>query len=182
MPTKLCTAVAMGLTILSHPALANPYDDCILQHMGTAQNQTAVYAIERACIDKTSVPIPPDDNFAGGLNANVGEFNTGDIGGPEHGLVVTMKNTTNYNVTEVIITIINKTTHELTRYPVAAFNEPLPPGMLLSGLGEPALTQIIKPGATRRFFARINEAAAKPSDFGSKFAWGVLPTKGIPPN
>jgi hypothetical protein len=105
----------VGLTILSHPALANPYDDCILQHMGTAQNQTAVYAIERACIDKTSVPIAPDDNFAGGLNANVGEFNTGDIGGPEHGLVVTMKNTTNYNVTEVIITIINKTTHELTR-------------------------------------------------------------------
>ena len=182
MPTKLCTAVAVGLTILSHPALANPYDDCILQHMGTAQNQAAVYAIERACIDKSSVPIPPDDNFGGGLNANVGEFNTGGIGGPEHGLVVTMKNSTNYNITEVIIVITDKTTHEVTRYPVSAFTEPLPPGMLLSGLGEPALTQIIKPGATQRFFVRINEAAGKPSDFGNKFARGVLPTKGIPTN
>ena len=92
-----------------------------------------------------------------------------------------MKNTTNYNITEVIIVITDKTTHEVTRYPVSAFTEPLPPGMLLSALGEPALTQI-KPGATQRFFVRINEAAGKPSDFGNKFAWGVLPTKGIPTN
>jgi hypothetical protein len=173
--------VAIGLLSLSAPALANPYDDCILQHMGTAQNQAAVYAIERACINKTSMPIPPDDNFAGGLTAAVGNFNTG-FGALEYGIVVTLKNTTNFNITEVVVTIHNKHSHEIARYPVTAFNEPLAPGALLTGLGEPALTQIIKPGEIRRFFVHINEAAATPSDFGNEFAWGVMPTKGIPPN
>ena len=84
------------------------------------------------------------------------------------------------NITEVIVIIHNKATHEITRYPAAEFHEPLPPGALLTGLGEPALIQIIKPGATRRFFVHINEASSKPSDFGNKFDWGVVPTKGIP--
>jgi hypothetical protein len=64
----------LGLLLLSTSAFANPYDDCILQHMGTAQNKDAVYAIERACISKTSAPIPFDDNFTGGLSADVGQF------------------------------------------------------------------------------------------------------------
>ena len=160
--------------------LANPYDDCILQYMGTAQNQAAVYAIERACMGKTSVSIPPDDNFTGGLSADVGNFNIG-FGGLEYGIVVTMKNTTNYNITEVMVSIINKTTHEVVRYPVTAFHAPLPPGAVITGLGEPAL-QIIKPGQTDRFFVHITEATANPSAFGKTFTWSVMPTKGIPAN
>lgn len=39
------------------PATANPYDDCILEHMANAQNKDAVYAIEKACINKTSIAI-----------------------------------------------------------------------------------------------------------------------------
>jgi hypothetical protein len=182
VPTKLCTAVAVGLTILSHPALANPYDDCILQHMGTAQNQAAVYAIERACIDKSSVPIPPDDNFGGGLNANVGEFNTG-----RHwwARAWTCRDDEKHHQLQYYRGNNRYYRQDYSRsYSISRFciHRTITPGMLLSALGEPALTQIIKPGATQRFFVRINEAAGKPSDFGNKFAWGVLPTKGIPTN
>jgi hypothetical protein len=56
--------------------------------MGTAQNQQAVYAIERACINKTSVEIPPDDAFDGGLGAAVGEFNIEASADRPAGLVV----------------------------------------------------------------------------------------------
>jgi hypothetical protein len=54
---KIDCVSAMLLTGLTAPARANPYDDCILEHMSTAQNEAAAYAIERACISKTSVPI-----------------------------------------------------------------------------------------------------------------------------
>jgi hypothetical protein len=172
-----------GPLLLTAPALGNPYDDCILQHMGTAQDKTAVNAIERACIAKTSIAIPPDDNFAGGLNANIGKFNTGSGAADNSGLLVTMKNTTIYNVTEVVVRIVNKRTQEIARYPIDSFSEPFPPGTVLTGLGEPALLQIVKPGETRRFFVHIDEAMTQPADdFGKKFTWGVTPTKGIPAN
>ena len=43
--------------IANGPARVNPYDDCILEHTSTAQNEAAAYAIERAYISKTSIPI-----------------------------------------------------------------------------------------------------------------------------
>jgi hypothetical protein len=92
MTTKSCIAATVfGLFIGTAPALANPYDDCILQHMGTAQNKAAVDAIERACIAKTSIAIPREEvaNFEGGMNAHVGNFNTG-FGSLEYGLLVEM--------------------------------------------------------------------------------------------
>jgi hypothetical protein len=174
--TALAAACASLLRTL--PALANPYDDCILQHMGTAQNKAAVHAIERACIGKTSIPIPPDDNFAGGIAAAVGNFNTGS-GAPEYGLLVTLKNTTNLNVTEVVIAIRNKDTKKAEEYPVHEFDESLPPGVMLTKLAEPAYRQIIKAGETRKFFVRIIEARDNPSEFPKRFTWGVVPTKGI---
>lgn len=181
MPAKLCVVMAVGWLMLSVPAVANPYDDCVLEHMVTAQNQAAAYAIERACISKTSVPIPPTDDFAGGLGADLGDFNTGNPFQLEYGLAVTLKNTTGFNITEVVVRIRNKNTGEITRYPVSAFSGPLLPGAMLTELGEPGLLQIIKPGETRRFFVHIEERAAASSDFEKAFAWGVTPTKGIPP-
>src|SRR6185436_5812756 len=79
-----------------------------------------------------------------------------------------------------IIVITDKTTHQVTRYPVSAFTEPLPPGMLLSGLEEPALTQIIKPGATQRFFVRISEAAGSPPTMGTNLHGVFCPPKVSP--
>src|SRR5580704_11295989 len=95
------------LSLLTVPALGNPYDDCILQHMGPAQNQAAVYAIERACIAKTSIAISRDEvaNFEVAANASVGTFNTGFS--LENGLLIELKNTTKFNITEVVVTVHN---------------------------------------------------------------------------
>jgi hypothetical protein len=110
----LIIAVTSGALLFADPTLGNPYADCILQHMGTAQNDAGVAAIERACIDNTSIAIPPDDTFAGDLNANVGNFNIGYGGAVEYGLLVTLKNTTNFDITQVVVTIRNKDTQQIT--------------------------------------------------------------------
>jgi hypothetical protein len=181
MTNKIAIASAAFASLpLAVPDLSNSYDDCILQHMGTAQNEAAVNAIERACIDKTSIAIPPDD-FKGGIDADLGNFNTGS-GTLEYGLLVTLKNTTNFNITEVVVIIRDKATNAATQYPVRDFDAPLPPGHLLTKLAEPAYRQIIRPGDTRKFFVRINEGKDNPSAFSKHFTWGVMPTKGIPTN
>jgi hypothetical protein len=183
MTTIFCIAATVfGLFIGTAPALANPYDDCILQHIGTAQNKAAVDAIERACIAKTAIAIPREEvsNFEGGINARVGQFNAG-FGSLEYGLLVEFKNTTKYNITEVVVTVQNKDTNKTAEYLVDAFNSPLPPGAVLTELAEPAYRQIIPSGKTWSFFVHINEVASD-GDFGKKFTWGVTPTKGIPPN
>jgi hypothetical protein len=184
MTTKFCsTAAVFGLLIGTAPALANPYDDCILQHMGTAQNKDAAYAIERACISKTSVVIPLEEvrNFEGGIRGNVGQFNVGS-GYPEYGLLIEFKNTTKYDITENIITVINNENNKFTEYPVDRLSSVLPPGTWITGLGDPALGQIIPSGKTVTFFVHINEVASSDGDFWKKFSWSARPTKGIPPN
>jgi hypothetical protein len=180
--TLISLACGAGLLSFAAPAVANPYDDCILQHMGTAQNEAAVNAIERACIAKTSIAIPREEvgNFESGTNASVGQFNTG-YGSLEYGLLVELKNTTKFNITEVVVTVRNKDTNKVTEYPVDTFDAPLPPGALLSKLAEPAYRQIIQSGKTWSFFVRATEVTKSTVvDFGKKFSWGVTPTKGIP--
>jgi hypothetical protein len=179
----ICLASAAGLLSLDISAtIANPYDDCILQHMGTAQNNAAVNAIERACISKTSVAVLQEETeMFEGETASVGRYNMGQ-GSLEYGLLVELRNTTKFNITEVIVTVRNTHTNKISEYPVDAFNSPLPPGAILSGLGDAALIQIIPSGKTRQFFVSITEGADKPADFGKHFSWGVVPSKGIPTN
>ena len=96
--TKLIALSAVLLTVLMVPARANPYDDCILEHMDTAPNETAAYAIERACVSKTSVPIAttPDVLSTEG-KARADHFNTGF--GYSYGLLVMINNSTIFNIT-----------------------------------------------------------------------------------
>jgi hypothetical protein len=175
---KTLLLAGFGAVALARAASANPYDDCILQYMGKAQDRGAVYAIERACISKTTVPIPNDPSFAG-LSANLGSFNMG-FGSLAWGLVITLKNTTAYSITQVKVFIRNKATKTDAEYVVDKFDEPLPVGTVLSGLGEPYLEQVIRPGQTQSFFTAISEVAKSADEFGKKYDWFVIPTQGIP--
>jgi hypothetical protein len=162
---RLAKFCALGFLVLSTPAVANPYDDCILQHMPTAQNDAAVRAIEMACINKTSVEIPWAQSEVSDTSAKIGMYNTGwgPVAPNVYGLVVTMKNTTTYYVTRVIMWVYSSDAH-ISRYDVDSFDEPLPPGVWNSGPGEPSFRQIIKPGETRRFVVPITERALKEYD------------------
>jgi hypothetical protein len=180
VPRLIPLACGAGLSLLAAPALGSPYDDCILQHMGTAQNQAAVHAIERACIAKTSIGIAEGTDL---VRATVGKFKMGFSF--QNGLLVELKNTTQFHITELIVTVQNKDTNKITEYPVDSFIMPtdLPPGYVITGLPETiAFMQIIPSGKTRTFFVHVTEVTDKFADFPKKFSWGIILTKGIPAN
>jgi hypothetical protein len=182
--TSIALPCGAGLLLLAAPALANPYDDCVLQHMGNAQIEVAVNAIERACIAKTSIPVSQDEArklLDGQTTALAGKFNVGGFT-PERGLLVELKNTTSFDITELAVTIINKTTQRETTYPVSVFFGTLPPGVMLGKAPEPSASQILPSGKTIRFFVAIHEVTDISTDFPKNFSWSVTPIKGIPPN
>ena len=107
---------------LSRSANANPYDDCILQYMAGAQNQTAAYAIERACISKTTVAVPVDILPAWNesqVSSTAGDFNVG-AGHLERGIVIWITNPIPFDLTEVQVNIMNKTTKVAKNYDVTS--------------------------------------------------------------
>src|SRR5215469_10718500 len=85
-------------------AVASPYDDCILEHIGMTHDRQAVRVLEQACINKTSVPISTSPI---GVNASAGKFRIGELQG-DYGLLVTLRNGTNYDITEVLLVLTNK--------------------------------------------------------------------------
>jgi len=177
-----------GMAILlianfSGKASANPFDDCILKFMGTAQNESAVYAIERSCISKTSIDIPEDEGkkLSQEAKAFPGTYNLGGYT-PETGLVIHVKNTTGFAVTQMLVSITNKATHVANTYPVFEIRTVEPQGVTVTGMPDPALAQILQKGAVINLFVAIDEVRTSGAKFGERYNWDIRAIKGIPTN
>jgi hypothetical protein len=173
--------VLLSVYASAGPASANPYDDCVLQHVGSAQNQTAVYAIERACINKTSVPMSLTDSgtILDSSRAWAGSFNMGS-GYLQPGMVFEITNDTHFDITQVKIYVVKIGGGIQHIYKISNFRAPLRTGTFLSGLGEPGLTQVIKSGDSRQFVVEIPYADNKNGNFFKEYSWSVIPSEGIP--
>ena len=145
---------------ISGPAYADGYDNCILAHMGSTQNQTAAYAIERSCVNSASVPIPEDRIGTTGMNVTAwaGQYNLG-YGYLQSGMVLQIKNDTEYNITEVKVVLSPIKGGPPTVYTTTDFSAPDAPGVIKTSLGEPGLIGVIKAGSDRKFFVEMNEVA-----------------------
>jgi hypothetical protein len=163
----VCLGISMGV------ASASPYDDCILQYMGNAQNKEAVYAIERSCISKSSVPISEKLTIN---SAHSGSYNNG-FGSTVKGLVLSIVNNAAFDVTEIVVTIVNKTTKEITKYAVTIFLEPT--NYVYTGVPEPGLN-FIKTKSSRTFLVDMNDLTIDMNQFGIYYDWELTATKGIP--
>lgn len=176
--TLFAVAALAGLTL--GEAVASPYDDCILEHIGMTHDKEAVRVLEQACINKTSVPISTDPI---GVNASAGKFSMGGLQG-DYGLLVTLRNSTNYDITEVLLVLTNKADEQpVNSYRVRGFHDMLPDGVWLAEAPDPAVAGIIKSDSTRRFFVRVDEVAdyvANFSSFWNRFGWYAIGTKAIP--
>ena len=175
-PTLVAAAILAALGA-HHPATANPYDDCILQNMGGAQNKDAVYAIERSCISKSSTPIPENEAESSGSDAVAypGVFNIGRLS-PEKGLEIHFTNRTKFNITKLNVLVQQKKTNQLKTHVVTEFLKPLPNGMFVSSLGEPSLINIIPSGSEAQFFVPVEEVSP---EFFKQYDWEIVPTRGI---
>ena len=151
--SRTAPALLGFLALAPATALANAYDDCVLQYMAGAQNQQAVYAIERSCISKVSVSLE-STQLQGMLKSifliNVGSFSAGYTT-PVVGLLIRLDNNGPTPITSVSISLRGKKTQGTGHYTITRFMEPQQPGVLFSGLPEPLFEQSIPPGTSKTF-------------------------------
>lgn len=170
----LLTVTLAVPTVKGH---TNPYDDCILEHMATAQNKTAANAIERACISKASIPITRTFDAADlDARAWAGKIRTGF--GEGYGLLVRIKNSTPFNITELVVTVQDQKTNKTNEYVINNFDEPV--DGIYAEAPEPAYRNIIPVGTTRSFFVPASEVMQETAgDFFKQFNLNLRLSKGI---
>jgi hypothetical protein len=151
----------------------HPYDDCILKYMGSAQNKEAVYAIERSCINKSSVPIAEKLIVK---SAYAGNYNDG-FGSRVKGLVISILNNTKFDITEITVTLTNKANGETDSYPVTLFLEPSA-GITIE-LPEPGLVTV-KKNSSRTFLVNMDDLRINMDQFAKYYDWDLTATRGIP--
>lgn len=178
----LCTAsFLMSACSLAETASANTYDDCILTHIGSNQNQDAIYSIQRACISTSQVTMPPlpagVDTLKG--NAWVGMYNDG-TGNKKKQFVSKVLNDTGYNITKMRLVIEDKKTLIEKTFYSTDFSAPIPDGSFLSGVGTPELANIFK-NETMGFvtFDISQDSEIEEKDFGKRFFFLIIPELGI---
>jgi hypothetical protein len=169
--------LAAALAIAS-PAFANPYDDCILQYMGNAQNRDAIDNIQVACISKTSVSIPEDQVEKITVLAWAGKYSIGGIEA-KNGLLIKLTNNTDYAITAIKVSVEDKKTRKTTVHAVDRFLAPFYGPGWISRYGEPRFNQIIQPGQTSEFVVWMPEVPDSVTTFPFS-SWNVTPVKGIP--
>ena len=118
-----------------------------------------------------------------GVNASAGKFRIGELQG-DYGLLVTLRNGTNYDITEVLLVLTNKANEQpVNSYRVRGFHDMLSDGVWLAEAPDPVVVGIIKADSTRRFFVPVDEVAeyaANFSSFWNRFGWYAIGTKAIP--
>jgi len=127
------------VALFAGPALANPFDDCVLEGMKGVTSDLAAKSIKVACLRKSSVEIPADS-----LTKLVGTANYGDFGRGT-GFVMHIDNQLEYVITEITIRLkIGKEADKLVRN--EEFYELPARGVVVTGLPpDPTTGMMIKP-------------------------------------
>jgi hypothetical protein len=101
--------------------------------------------------------------------------------GWKHGLLAKFKNSTTFNITELVVVVQDQKSNRTNEYVINSFSEPLEGAGWITGPGDPALMGIMRVGQIRSFFVpatEITEDTVK--DFGQRFTWNLRFSKGIP--
>jgi len=145
--------------------------------MVNTQNETAAFAIESACISKSSVTLP-NPVFLPDVKIYGGEFYVGDLY-PRTGFVVKFRNFTGYDATELSLVFVDKKTGKQRIYTETNFRSPMIKGSVVTSLPEPRLGSIIKAGSSTEVFFEVADIG-KWDEFLKNHDWGISVTKGIP--
>lgn len=155
------------------PALANAFDDCVLDKMAGVTSDAAAKAIKEACLRKNSVVI--DEGDLRGLRI-VGGDGYGRYGiSNTAGFTAEVKNDTGYIVTEITFGIVIADGQpEYFRVDNFFYQEP---GVIYTGLPpDPTVSMRIDPGRSRKF----QFSADRPDiDKKKKWNWFIAGAKGI---
>lgn len=172
--------VLLALTSIccSAPALANPFDDCVLENMRGVTADLAARSIKVSCLRKTSVEIPAEALAKVKATANYGVFD-----GKNTGFLMEVNNQSDYVLTEITLTFrVDKMPEQIVR--TDDFRKPQPAGVLYAGPPlDPTYTMQIKPFVASSFFIpmQTNIPFDAKKRNGNGFAWVIVSMRGIPP-
>ncbi|GAB9240847.1 hypothetical protein [Bradyrhizobium diazoefficiens] len=154
------------------PALANAFDDCVLNKMAGVTSDAAAKAIKEACLRKNSVVIDEGDlrglRIVGGGYGRYGISNTA-------GFTAEVKNDTGYIVTEITFGIVIADGQpEYFRVDNFLYQEP---GVIYTGLPpDPTVSMRIDPGRSHKFQFSVDRPEI---DKKKKWNWFIAGAKGI---
>lgn len=158
------------------PAMANTFDDCVLDGMKGVTSDLAAKSVKVACLRKSSVDIPAADRTKLSATANYGDWGNGR----GTGFVIHIDNQIEYVVTEITLRItIGKEADRLIR------NEefwPLPtPGVIYTGLPpDPTIAMMIKPFNRVDYFIPMQTSINLNTKRENWFTWDIVSARGIP--
>lgn len=170
-------ALALALTF-GRPAVASPFDTCVLQHMQGVTSDVAAGSVKEACLRTAETPLPDTAlQTLMTMRAVYGKLPPGASGA---GLYISFNNNSGYTITELVLEIQDKTTHARERYVVRLFPfPPSPPPVIDMGYGPdrtPAM--MIAPGP-REFYVRINQSLRDPKKWNDAYEWNIVSAKGF---
>jgi hypothetical protein len=98
------------------------------------------------------------------------------------GLYISVNNNSGYTITELVLEIVDKKTHQTERYVVRLFPFPPPPpqsGVIELGYGpDKTPAMMIVPGP-REFYVRINQSVRDPKKWNDTYDWNIVSAKGF---
>lgn len=154
------------------PALANAFDDCVLDRMAGVTSDAAAKAIKEACLRKSAVVI--DESGLRGLRIISGGYGRYGVRNTA-GFTAEVKNDTGYIVTEITFGItIADGQPEYFRVENFFYQEP---GVIYTGLPpDPTVSMRIDPGRSVKFQFSADRSEI---DKKKKWNWFVAGAKGI---
>jgi hypothetical protein len=168
-----------GLTIAaffvgsSASAVANAFDDCVLENMRGVSSDVAARSIKVACLRRSSVEIPKDE-----ISALTGRAEYTDFG-PQFGkgFLITLENQTSYIITAVTIDV-HVGTGDNQFFETDDFFTPQP-GVVYAALpSDPTISMQIR--RFRKVDFRIITQQPRIDLKKQNFKWGIAAAKGIP--
>ena len=175
---KMAAALALAVACAG-PALANPFDDCVLENMRGVTSDLAAKSVKVSCLRRASVDVPADALAKVRATANYGEFN-----GPGNtGFLMEIDNQTDYVLTEITLSIRpDKMPERVVR--TDDFWPLVPKGIIYTGPPpDPTRSMQIKPFATSSYWIpmKTNIVIDPKKVAGPGYAWNMLSARGVPP-
>lgn len=167
---SVLVALAMAAA-WSAPALANAFDDCVLENMKGTTSDLAAKSVKTACLRKNSVDLSEAD-----LKGLTGTLSYGSVNTvAEPGFFAEMKNDSPYVITEITYAIAVK--DKASQFFKVDYFVYAPAGTLFAGAPpDPTILMRIEPHTPKKFtFAGNMPEIGK----NAKWSWYIAAAKGI---
>ena len=155
---------------------ATSFNECVLQSMQGITSDLAAEAVKESCLRKVSVPLPEIYTLAKSKAAYGQIYGYTTV---SFGLYITLINLSQYTITEVTISVLDKKRNTSNTYVARLFPAPVPQGTFFTGLPKDRTLMMQLPPGQRVFTIEITEQPKEQNTFFDQYGWGIIAAKGF---